>query len=106
MALFLITSVCDEGVYENDFKVVEAESRTDLAQDMLDNPYAWEHFLRSTAVWWDLTYYEYKYGEPIGWSAEDLLERIDATHVDGDSEFQVRIYEIKEIEKMSPRKKD
>jgi hypothetical protein len=100
MALFLITCVCDEGVYENDFKVVEANSREDIAQQMLDNPYKWEKFLQSTAVWWDLTRYEYKYGEPIGWSPTDLLERIDATRVDGDSEFQVRIYEIKQIDKI------
>jgi len=100
MPLFLITSVCDEGVYENDFKVVEAESRAEIAQNMLDDPYAWEDFLRSSSVWWDLTRYEYKYNEPLGWSTDDLLERLDATHVDGDSEFQVRIYEITNIKKI------
>ncbi|MEQ9000686.1 MAG: hypothetical protein RID53_29820 [Coleofasciculus sp. B1-GNL1-01] len=100
MALFLITSVCDEGVYESNFKVVEAESKEAIAQDMLDNPYRWEQFLRSTTVWWDLTYYEYKYGEPRGWSPKELLEQIDSTYVDGDSYFQVRIHEIKTIEKV------
>ncbi|HIE00094.1 MAG TPA: hypothetical protein EYP59_07355 [Thiotrichaceae bacterium] len=51
MTLFLITSVCDEGVYENDFKVIEAESRAEIAQNRLDDPYAWEDILRSSRVW-------------------------------------------------------
>lgn len=101
MVLFLITSVCDEGVYESNFKVVEAASREAIAQDMLDNPYRWEQFLSRTSLWWDLTYYEYKYGEPRGWSAKDLLEQINSTYVDGDSYFQVRIHEIKTIEKVA-----
>jgi hypothetical protein len=100
MPLFLITSVCDEGVEESNFKVVEAESQEAVARDMLDNPYRWENFLRSSNLWWDLTYYEYKYGEPIGWNAQDLLQKIKGTHVDGDSEYQVRIHEIKSIEKI------
>lgn len=101
MPLFLITSVCDEGVEQSNFKVVEAESKEAVAQDMLDNPYRWENFLRSSNLWWDLTYYEYKYGEPIGWSAKDLLERINSTYVDGDSYYQVRIHEIKTVDQIA-----
>jgi len=100
MPLFLITSVCDEGVYENSFKVVEAASKEQIAQAILDNPWAWGDFLRSTTLWWDLTRYEYKYGEPLNWKALDLLERIETTYVDGDSYYQMRIHEIKSIEKI------
>src|SRR5205809_8098151 len=99
MPLFLITSVCDEGVYESSFKVVEAPSATEIAKNMLQNPYAWERFLRNTNLWWDLTYYEYKYGEPFMITPEQLLARINATYVDGDSDYQMRIHEIKQIEK-------
>src|SRR4051812_37304276 len=99
MALFLITSVCDEGVYEGSFKVVEASSMTEIAKAILKKPYAWERFLRSSSLWWDLTRYEYKYGEPFQITPEQLLERINATHVDGDSEYQIRIHEIGQIEK-------
>jgi len=100
MPLFLITSVCDEGVYESCFRVVEAESRETIAQNILDRPYDWEKFLRNTKIWWELTRYEYKYGQPRGWSPADLLKEIDASHVDGDSENQFRIHEIKKIEKI------
>ena len=87
MPLFLITSVC-------------AESRLSIARHILDRPHDWEQFLRRTKLWWDLTYYPYKYGEPRGWTSADLLARIDATHVDGDSEYQFRIHEITAIERL------
>jgi hypothetical protein len=98
--LFLITSVCDEGVSASSFKVVEAESRLSIAQHILDHPHDWERMLRHTKLWWDLTYYPYKYGEPRGWTAADLLSQIDATHVDGDSSYQFRIHEITAIERL------
>jgi hypothetical protein len=101
MPLFLITSVCDEGVSATSFKVVEADSRLSIAQNILDHPYHWERFLRRTKLWWDLTYYPYKYGEPRGWTAADLLSQIDATHVDGDSSYQFRIHEITAIERLA-----
>jgi hypothetical protein len=66
MPLFLITSVCDEGVSAKSFKVVEAESRLSIAQHILDHPHDWERMLRHTKLCWDLTYYPYKYGEPRG----------------------------------------
>ena len=46
MPLFLITSVCDEGVSESGFKLVEADSRIAIAQDILKRPHDWEPFLR------------------------------------------------------------
>ena len=97
MALFLVTSVCDEGVSATRFRVVKAESRLTVAQDMLAAPAKWEWALRPTELWWDLTYYPYKYGQPRGWTAADLLARIDRTWVDGDSRYQVRIHEIEAI---------
>ncbi|HZP81032.1 MAG TPA: hypothetical protein VFB21_05310 [Chthonomonadaceae bacterium] len=100
MALFLITSVCQDGVDESSFRVVEAESPLAITQAMLDDPYAWESLLRNTELWWDLTRYEYTYNEPLGWSAEELLDKIDATWMDGDSRNQVRIHEIREIERI------
>jgi hypothetical protein len=100
MPLFLITSVCDEGVSESGFKLVEADSRSAIAQDILERPHDWEPFLRNTKLWWELTYYEYKYGQPRGWSPAELLKQIDSTHVDGDSEYQFRIHAIKTIEKI------
>ena len=97
MALFLVTSVCDEGVSATRFRVVEVESRLAVANDMLADPVKWEWALRPTELWWDLTYYPYKYGQPRGWTPEDLLGRIDRTWVDGDSRYQLRIHEIETV---------
>lgn len=97
MALFLVTSVCDEGVCATRFRVVEAESRLAVAKDMLADPVKWEWALRPTELWWDLTYYTYKYGQPRGWTPAELLARIDRTWVDGDSLYQVRIHEIETV---------
>ena len=46
MPLFLVTSLIDEGMYENDFRVVEAKSKLEIAQHMLDHPHQWENYLR------------------------------------------------------------
>jgi hypothetical protein len=54
MALFLVTSVCDEGVSATRFRVVEAESRLAVAKDMLAAPVKWEWALRPTELWWGL----------------------------------------------------
>ena len=97
MALFLVTSVCDEGVSATRFRVVKAESRLAVAQDILADPMKWEWALRSTELWWDLTCHPHKYGPPRGWTAADLLARIERTWVDGDSRYQVRIHEIEAV---------
>jgi hypothetical protein len=94
MALFLVTSVCDEGGSATRLQVVEAESRLAVARDMLTDPVKWEWALSPTELWWDLTYYAYKYGQPRDWTPADLLARIDQTWVDGGSRYQVRIHEI------------
>ncbi len=100
MPLFLITSVCMDGVDESSLRVVEAESPLAIAQAMLDDPYAWEPLLQNTGLWWDLTRYEYTYDEPLGCTAEELLDKIDSTWMDGDSRNQVRMHEIEEIERI------
>ena len=89
MPLFLVTSVDDEGMYESCFRVIEAESAEVIAQKMLDNPFDWEPMLNNTELWWDLTRYERKYGEPLGWTAEEMLDKLDETRVDGDSRNNV-----------------
>lgn len=94
MPLFLVTSVCDKGVYANSFRVVEAESNIAIAEDILKAPYHWKSLLNNTELWWDLMRYEDKYGEPLDWTAEELLDKIDETHRDGDSRNQLRIVTI------------
>jgi hypothetical protein len=90
MPLFLVTCVCDEGVYANSFRVVEAPSRLAVAECMRQHPYRWDDFLRRSAVW-----EEVRDGQ---WSAEKLLKRIDSTWVDGDSRYKMSVYEITTIE--------
>ena len=124
MALFLVTCVIDEGVYESSFRVVEASSKEDVAKYMLSNYDSWEDFIfRSIFYIW---LYDDKEGPKELWdsmrrviineedsnklrnafkpwflslSPESLLNWIHRTRVDGDSSAQLAIYEIKEIEK-------
>jgi hypothetical protein len=92
MPMYLVTSVIDEGVYDDDFRVVEASSPLAVVENMLKYSYKWKGLL-SPAYLWD----EVRDGE---WTASELLERINKTWVDGDSRAQVRIHEIKEIERL------
>jgi hypothetical protein len=126
MALFLITCVYDEGVYEGDFRVLEASSREAIAKYILDNYESFKDFVESSV------FYEWIYDEAVcpeevwektggrmiithensdelhsrfqTWflklSPEEVLEWIDKTHVDGDSQAQLAIYEITEIIKV------
>jgi hypothetical protein len=94
MPLFLVTCVCDEGVYANSFRVVEAPSRLAVAAYMRQHPYRWDDFLRRSALWEGV-----RDGQ---WSAEELLKRIDATWVDGDSRYKMSVYEITTIEQCEP----
>ncbi len=55
--------------------------------------------LRNTTLWRE-ELRQCKNGERCHWSAGELLIRIDKTHVDGDSENQFRIQEIKEVERI------
>ena len=38
MPLFLVTNVCDEGLHENSFRVIEAPSRLAVAEYILRGP--------------------------------------------------------------------
>jgi hypothetical protein len=86
MALFLITSLIDEGMYDNDYRVVEAESREEVAQHMIDHPNQWQSYLRSALL--------LAYAEQPDMTVERFLTLIDSTHVDGDSAAQLRIFEV------------
>lgn len=90
MPLFLVTCAYDEGVYESNFRVVEAPSRQAVAEYMLRDPYRWYDFLDRAYLWDGV--------EEKRWSAVELLKRIDESHVDGDSRAKLSLYEIKEIE--------
>lgn len=94
MPLFLVTCVYDEGVYESSFRVIEAPSRLAVAESMLRNPYPWQDFLDRS--------YLLDGVEERRWTPEELLERIDASYVDGDSIAKLSIYEIKNIEQYQP----
>ena len=85
MALFLVTSLYDEGLSPNCFRVVEADSKLAVAQHMLEQPQQWGYFLErafhQTLV--DQTF------TPQQW-----LDHLERTYVDGDSAAQLRLYEI------------
>ena len=100
MALFLITSLFDEGMDESDFQVIEAESKSAIAQHMIDHPQQWEHYLNRAYPrdWQDHTFnvgslWECVHNPEI--TSERLLELVDMTGVDGDSASQLRIFEVK-----------
>jgi hypothetical protein len=98
MPLFLVTSLFDEGIYESDFQIIEAESPRAIAQHMLEQPQAWENYLRSAypSNWQDR---HFQVGSLLDcvqdpeMTPERLLELIDMTSVDGDSSSQLRIFE-------------
>ena len=90
MPLFLVTCVCDEGVDESSFRVVEAPSRLVLAEHMLRNPYLWHDFLERSHVWAEL--------RDRWWPPDEFLKRLSRSHVDGDSQYQLAIHEITKIE--------
>lgn len=91
MPWYLVTCVCDEGVYPNSFRVVEAPSRLAVAECVLRRPEHWADFLRRSHLWEGVRDRE--------WSAGQLLKRIDASSVDGDSRYQLAILEIPRIER-------
>ena len=98
MPFYLITSVYDEGVYPGDFRVVEAESRLAVAQNMVQHPYRWKQFLDPAHIWEEVRDEEC--------TAEELLQQIGRTHVDGDSRAQMRIHEIETIERLEAQAKE
>lgn len=94
MPLFLVSCAYDEGLYESSFRVIEAPSRLAVAENMLSQPFSWKLFLDQSYLWDEV--------EERRWTAEELLRRIDASYVDGDSRAKLSVYEIKTIEKIQP----
>jgi len=100
MPLFLVTSLIDEGMYENDCQLVEAASMLAVAQHMLEHPHQWENYLRSAYPkdWQDRTFSVGSLWDCVNQpdiTAERFLQLINLTSVDGDSASQLRIFEVK-----------
>ncbi|GAB4385107.1 MAG: hypothetical protein Kow00121_49590 [Elainellaceae cyanobacterium] len=85
MSLFLITCLYYEGISPNLFCLVEAESRLAIAQHMLEHPEPWGYFLYRA-------FHQEQMDSTL--TPEELLERIDRSHVDGDSAAQLHISDI------------
>lgn len=96
MPLFLATCVCDEGVRENLFRVFEAEDRLDIARAIHRDPTSWMRWLDWSRVW------RPSRDEPNCPPPDELLRRIDASTIDGDSWWAYRIHEIKTVERLTP----
>lgn len=97
--LFLVTYVYDEGLHPAAFRIVRADSRRAVAAAMLADPYHWESFLRAAGLFQAATRGEAGYyGDPRPVSADALLERIDATRVDGDSRAQLAVLPVPRID--------
>jgi hypothetical protein len=92
MPLYLVSCVCDEGVWGTSFKVIEAESRLSIAEAITRSPELWKRWLALSKVWWPSP------DEEACPPPEELLRRIDRSMIDGDSTWALRIHEIKSIE--------
>ena len=90
MPLFLVTCVCDEGVWESSFRVLEAPSRPAVAESILRHPFDWRNFLERSHFWEEV--------RDRDWSADEFLKKLGGSHVDGDSQYQLAIHEITQIE--------
>src|SRR5262245_27588073 len=95
MPLFLVTCVCDEGVDETSFRVVEAQSRLSVAENMVRDPYRWKVFLERSHFWGQV--------HDRWWSPDEFLKELANSHVDGDSQDQLAIHEITKIEPCESR---
>jgi hypothetical protein len=99
MALFLVTSLIDEGMYASRFVVVEAESELAVAAHMLSHPHQWQRFL-SSAYPSDWRGGGSNYGSLLDctrspeMTPERFLELIGMTRVDGDSWAQLAIHPV------------
>lgn len=123
MALFLVTSVYDDGVSEGSFRVVKASSREAVARHILAHCDTWEPFITSSIfhLWlhdpeagpmelWEGMNRVILNAEDrqklmkvfIPWlrqlSAETFLQWVARTYVDGGSQAQLTIHEIRDIE--------
>lgn len=123
MALFLVTSVYDDGISESSFRVVKAPSREAVARHILAHCDTWEPFITSSIfyLWlndpqvgpnelWESMNRVILNAEDrqklmnvfIPWirlsSAETFLQWVARTYVDGGSQAQLTIHEIRDIE--------
>lgn len=96
--LFLVTCVYNYGVDEDNFKVVEAGSRLEVVESIVDNPDFWNTFLQDSNLYEPIVRGNMPYyveGRPV--TAEEALTLIDRSSVDGDSRAQLSILPITEI---------
>ena len=96
--LFLVTCVYNYGVDEDNFKVVEADSRLEVVESIVDNPDFWNEFLRDSNLYEPIVRGDRPYyveGQPV--TAEEALALINRSSVDGDSRAQLSILPITEI---------
>lgn len=93
-SLFLMTGVYDEGVDETSFKLYRARSRVHIVEVLLErmqqeqNEMEMDMGLRHSMEEWGM--------DPAQVNAEQVLQRIDESYVDGDSSMQIRIFQIAE----------
>lgn len=125
MALFLITCIYDEGIEDWNFRTVEASSREAVAQYILNNYDSFFNYLdRSvfynwlndkevgpTELWQQMKRTIHNQADSdklnilfkpwfLSLSPEEVLNWIDNSSVDGDSEAQMAILEITNIERV------
>lgn len=89
-SLFLVTCLCDEGMTERRFRVIEAESRLAIVESMHRDPWKWRDYLKRSQLWESL--HEFR------WTPEQLLHGINRSSIDGDSRDQLAIHEITRVE--------
>jgi hypothetical protein len=96
--LFLVTCVYDEGVYAENFRVVEAPSRLAVAQAIVESPDIWSKFLHDAQLYDPIVRGNQPYyTDPRPVSAEEALRLIDRSSVDGDSRARMSIHPITDI---------
>jgi hypothetical protein len=66
--------------------------RRAVAEGILRDPDSWADYLRRSYLWEEV--------RDRKWSAEELLQRIDSSSVDGDSRYKFSLYEINNIERL------
>ncbi len=123
--MFLITCVYDEGIYEDNFRVVEAVSREAIAEYILKNYEIFADYLDRSIFYkwlddqevgpkefWEKMHRVILNAEDrqklkdifkpwfLSLSPQEVLEWTDRTSVDGDSYAQMAIHEITKIEKV------
>jgi hypothetical protein len=104
---FIVASTYDEGLSDDFFKLVEAESKSAIIKDILAHPNRWRKFLDRSYPNLRGFYYRQFCVAPNGdktlWellneqqlTLEALTDYIELTRVDGDSSAKLDILEVK-----------